>query len=320
VLDLSSGDNVPVSVDYEDDRELAWSPDGQKLGILSYETNQRTLRIIEVATLTVQMELSGTIEQFDWSADGTGIFYRNREGDLYLRDLATSERTHLAKSVSHFSVSPNGRWLGLSIRNPELQDYFTFRVLDLTSGRLLTILDPDGDLGRLGSNGSFWSPLGNEVAVIFGYSAAQLSKVVIYRVYEDYLEVTATTVARETYQRDYDKDLFSVQFNDLTWSPDGQELLIIRSTSDAQSGTEVLLFDKSLTSYQRLPFGESVNRLVWGENNWVALVVASDTRRSPSSCIDYYFGAEIWLADMVPLKTRTLVTDTLSITRPAWRP
>jgi WD40 repeat protein len=316
LLTLQNGELTPISADLRDDRELSWSPDGQRLGILSYETDKRTLRIVDVSTLEVQWETNEPFFQFAWSADGTGIFYLDREEGLHLYDLLTGIDTHLLDGISGFSVSPNGRWLGLSIRDSEYMGSFTFRVLDLTSNLLLTTIDPDEDLGRLGANRSVWSPEGDRVAVVFGPAAAQMSKIVIYAVREGYLETTVTTIARETYQRDYDKDLPSVGFGDLAWSPDGQKLLVIRSATDAHPGGEMLLFDTSLASHRRLPFGENVTQLAWADRG-VAFVAASNSK--DGSCTGYLSG-EIWFADIESLEAWILTTDTLYTARPAWRP
>lgn len=323
-LTLPDREITPILSDQHDNRQLAWSPDGRMIGVLSYATPGRDLRVIDAETQEVRLELPGSFLQFAWSADDNSIFYLDREGNLYLYDLMSDESEHVTDGVSSFSVSPNGQWLGLSKRDSTHSaylGYFVFRVLDLSDGRLLTTpyhSDLD-DVGRLGANRSVWSPTANEVAVLFGAGAAQESKVVIYTVHEDHLQIKAMAVARETCERDYGEDLISVGFYSMAWSPDGRKLLVIRSETDARTGGEVLLFDSNLSDYQRLPFRKNTTGLVWTMDRWLVYVTGSDRETGSSSCAGRLRG-EIWLADMETLETRVLVTDTLFIERPVWRP
>jgi len=182
LLALPSREITPVLLDQQDDYELAWSPNGQMLGVLSWSGfDERLLRIVDISARRICFEWQGSFLQYSWSPDSGSIYYLDREGSLYLYDLMNNESKYITDGVSRFSISPNGQWLGLSKRDLAYSGYFTFRVLDLSDGRLLTVpfhssLD---DAGRLGINRSVWSPTANEVAVLFGASAAQESKVVI---------------------------------------------------------------------------------------------------------------------------------------------
>jgi Tol biopolymer transport system component len=313
LLTLPGGDVTAILEDPQDDREPVWSPNDQMMGVLSYGVNKRTLRVVDASVSEVYTELGDFIYQFAWSTDGTRLFFLEREGNLHEYNLMEGKNEHIVGSVSDFSVSPNGQWLGLSIRDPAYSGAFTFRVLDLDNGRLLTTLDRN-DVGRLGSNHSVWSPTANEVAVLIG------ANIVIYTVQEDHLHIEATVDARDTYQRDFGRDLLSVAFTDLAWSPDGQQLLIIRSTTDARLGGEALLFDAALSDYQRLLFGENVTEVAWTKDGkWLAYVTSNEEKNAGSYCSDRFRG-EIWLANMETLKTQIVVTSTLSIYPPAWRP
>lgn len=314
VLCLPCQATTPTLSGQNDAREPAWSPDGQMLGMLFYDISQRTLHVIDLPTRTVRLEVPGDIDQFAWSADGQSLFYLDA-GSLQCHSTTKPSRS-IADGVSGFSVSPNGWWLGLSIRDPAQDGYFTFRVLDLDSGRLLATAD-HSDMGCYGINHSVWSPAGTGVAVVFGLSSAQESKVVIYAVHEDHLHIKASVIARETYQRDYGEDLNSVEFGDLAWSPDGQKLLVIRYVSDTHPGGEVLLFDKDLSNYQRLPLGE-VRQLTWMMDKWL-VYTKSSPREGSRDCKNPFLG-EIWLADMETFETQRLVTDVMYIYQPVWRP
>lgn len=321
-LTLPDREITPILSDQHDNRQLAWSPDGRMIGVLSYATPGRDLRVIDAETQEVRLELPGSFLQFAWSADGSSIFVLDEEGwrgELYRYDLVSQESEYITDGVSSFSVSPNGQWLGLSKRDPTYFGHFTFQVFDLNDSRLLTTTYQNNfeDVGHVGGL-SVWSPIANEVAVI-GLSATQKSNVVIYTVHKDRLQIKATAVARETYQRDYGEDLISVGFYSMTWSPDGRKLLLIRSETDARTGGEVLLFDLNLSDYQRLPFRKDTTGLVWTMDRWLVYVTGSDRETGSSSCAGRLRG-EIWLADMETLETQVLVTDTLFIERPAWRP
>lgn len=316
---LPDNDVTPILPDKRDDRMPVWSPDGQMLGVLSYGVNAQTLRVVDLSTPATHTELGGFVSQFVWSADGTSLFYLEREGGLYQYNLTTDESEKIIDGVSGFSVSPNGQWLGLSIRDPTQSGAFTFRVLDLSDNHLLTTVDQN-DMGQLGSNRSVWSLATDEVAVLFGPTATQLSKVAIYTVQEDHLYVKAIVVARDTYRHDFGQDLISVEFSNLAWSPDGQRLLVIRSTTDTQPGGEGLLFDATLSDYQRLPFGENITNVTWKKDGrWLAYVMPSNGKNNSGCCSDRFRG-EIWLANMETLKTQVLVTSTLTIYQPSWRP
>jgi len=286
------------------------------LGVLSSNWGKdETLRIMDIPTLTMRLELPGSFDEFAWAPDSTSLYYLDSKENLYQYNLTTQESTLITQGVGSFSVSHDGKWLGLSIR--ERFGSFTFRVLDLSTQRI--IRPGYDDLGYLGLNGSAWSPVANEVAVIFGGDAASSGKLVVYAAYPDHLQIKGMITAGKTYQRDYGQDLNSVEFGVLAWSPDGQKLLVTRSVSDAQHDDEVLLFDAGLKDYQRLPF-ENVMQLAWkADGQWLAYVTPIPKGEARTPCVGSLAG-EIWLADMKTLKTQLLVTDTMYFARLAWRP
>ena len=320
VQTLPDGDTNFILEGLVNARQPVWSPDGQMLGLVSYGSNKQFLQVIDVVTKQMLFELQGFIIQFRWSSDGKSIFYLDAQENLYQYNLAEAKSQFLTKGVSHFSVSPDGQWLGLSRRESRQHfasfNFFTFRLLNLRNNNIFTISD-DIDTGRLGSNRSIWSPVGNEIAVIFGGSTTQSSKIVVYGLQENHLQVKNTIIAPETYREDYGEDQF-VNFTDIVWSPDGQKLLTIRSISE--TGGEVLLFDRQLLTYQRLQFGENITLLTWtGNSQWIGYTRSSDKNENSKTCTGPLSG-EIWLANIETLETQIVVTNTLSIERPAWRP
>ncbi len=311
LLDLSTGESTIVLADQANDFTLAGSPNGQMLAVLSSSGGKELLRVVDLSTLQVQIELPGDFSQIGWLPDSEHIIYLDEEGNLYRYDLLSNDDTFVANGVSRFSVSPDGLWLGLSKRDSAYGDFFTFRVSGSSDGELLDSLYDH--LDHLGANHSAWSPTTNEVAAVFGLD---LSKLVIFTIEQDSVQMKATAIARETYQQDYGQDLISVEFGEMAWSPDGQRLAIARSTTDARPSGEVLVFDANLTSYQRLAFGEAVSRLAWIEQDWMVYVAAKSTKGPLDACGQ--LGGEIWLANMETLETRILVTDTLFIDTPVW--
>jgi hypothetical protein len=315
LLTLPNLDVSPLLTDQRDDRAAAWSPNGQMLGVLSYGVNQRTLSVVDLSIPEERAEFGDFVVQFAWTQDGTSLYYLEQEEGLLKYDVLRNESTQVVDAVSHFSLSSNGQWLGLSIRDAELGGAFTFRVLNAHDGRLLST--PTNKGPYLGSGRSVWSPKADKVAVLFGATASQPSEIVVYVVHTDHLEMEANATARAIYQQDYGDDLPSVEFGDLTWSPDGQSLLVVRSTTDAQAGGEILQFGSGLQDHQRLPFGENATRLIWEKGNWLTYVTASSGNQD--HCNERFAG-EVWIANMESLESQRLVTDTLYIERPAWRP
>lgn len=295
------------------DRSLTWSPDGQWLGVVKdfgFGVTEQGLRIVNITTEEVHWISREPITQFSWSPDAKDLFYLDAEHNLYQYTLANGASKYILDAVNEFSISHNGQWLGLSRRHP-VYDYFTFQVMDLHTDNLFPVLTKDDWTPWSGT--SAWSPIANEVAVIWVHK--NFSRVAVYTVGQNQLHPKAeSATARETYQRDYGEDLLSVEFTHLSWSLEGQ-LGVIRSATDAEPGGEILFFDTTLTSYHRLPVGENITQLVWLDKQWLVYVTGEDN----STCYVDLMG-EIWLVNMDTLATQRLVTNTLSIERPAWRP
>ncbi len=319
LLALPDRKRTTLLSDQLNDNKLAWSPNGQMLGILSSHWGEgETLRVVDILTPSVRLELPGPFNQFAWAADSASLYYLDREEHLYNYSLATHETTLLAEGIgAGFSVSPNGRWLGFTQRDPTYFGAFTFRVLDLNTHH---VLRPDhDDLGYLGINSSAWSPVANELAVVFGSDTISSGKLVIYTMQSDRLQTKSIAMAGKTYQYNYGQDL-KIGFGVPAWLPDGQKLLVIRYTPGDSLGGEVLLFDANLTVYQRLPFGANVTGLALMPNSqWLAYVTPIPKGEARTPCVGSLAG-EIWLADMKTLKTQRLVTDTMYFAQPAWRP
>lgn len=309
---LPSAQTESILSDVNNPRGLAWSPSGQALGLIEGDGDHKGLFIVDIPTHTIRHELSGPILKFAWSPTGESIFYLDSDENLYARDLANHEDKLLADGISNFSLSPTGRWLGLSKRDSDYLNSFTFRVLDMKEGTLLATLDHN-DIGMLGSNISTWSPTAQDVAVLFGSSASQASKLVIYNVQSDHLQIKSTVDANETYSDDKAKH-FSSGFTDLAWSQNGQNLLVIRSETDARPGGEVIKFDAALAKPEHMPFGDQITHLAWQDNQWLLYVTTG-----VDNVCGKHLNGKLWLADMNTLRTQEIITDTIYTEEPAWR-
>lgn len=312
-------ENISILVNDNYIYRISQTLNGQKLGVLSSDQNERILHVIVASTQEIIVELRDNIIEFSWSVSGDEIFYLRQDETLYRYNLTNAKATPLLQGVSNISISPDGKWLGVSIReqrkNSPYFGYFTFRVFNLKNGDLLMTSDHT-DFGRIGSNKSIWSPESNQIVVLFGPLTTQASKVVIYEVQPQKLEIIKSIIAQETYQQDFGTDLRSVEFADMAWSPNKEDLLIIRSTSDAQPGGEVLRFNTNTWNYSHLPFGENVTNLSWSpDGNWLAYTKAS---QSSDSCKNRLKG-EILLANIHNLEAQTLITDTLYTVAPVWQ-
>jgi len=301
--------------DHFNDHSPNWSPDGQWLGLLGVfvygKTGQEGLRVVNRTSQEMRWIVQGRLQQFAWSPDSQNLFYLDEKGDLYRYTFAAGQSEYLANEVGFFSVSADGQWLGLSKRHPDLE-YFTFYVLDLSHNTLSWVVDEKSSV--LWGTTSEWSPIDNRVAILWTHK--NFSRIAVYTMDENTWKLNAETKsARETYQQDYGEDLPSAEFLNMRWSPDGQQLFVIRAASDAAPGGEILAFDATLSDYSRLPFETNITKLVWLDNQWLAYVKGYEN----NACYVSSRG-EIWLANMETLETRKLVTDTLSFEAPAWRP
>ena len=79
-LTLPNLEITPILSDRRDNRQFTWSPDGQLIGVLSYSPTGRDLRVVDIETQEVRLELPGNFLQFTWSPDRKSIFILDDEG------------------------------------------------------------------------------------------------------------------------------------------------------------------------------------------------------------------------------------------------
>jgi len=314
-LSLNTGIEL-VSLKQSNARQPVWSPNGKMLGFLLHQDNNIILRIIDAETQKVLNELQGDILQISWATDSKSMFYLDDQEQLYQYDIETNQSKYLTEGVSSFSVSFNGRWLGLSKREDREDQfdfgYFKFRILDISNERLFGMFDEDIEL--VGTSFSVWSPITDEVAVLFGNTSSQISTINIYEFQTDKVTLKNSMTVRDIVGSTVERvDLGG--FSNINWAPNGQALLAGYSREDGNR--EIFLVDKALSNYQPLPFGQNIGRFSWSSNyEWA---VYTTIFQENNNCLSPFNG-EVWLANMETLETQLLFTNTFSIERPVWMP
>jgi len=106
---------------------IAWSPDGQRLAIVSKTQGKDAIHLIEVKTGKVLREITPDVEAIlspDWSHDGKFLaFSASQAGltDLYVFDLEKNRTTRLTHDLAHDDkpvFSPSGKYLAFESDRP----------------------------------------------------------------------------------------------------------------------------------------------------------------------------------------------------------
>ena len=139
ILDLSSGQIIPVTDTAEYDGHPVWSPDGTQLLIESYLDNYFQLQIVDLSTefaVTKQITF-GSYSNYDaaWSPDGKAIAYiSNISGDpaLWMISITDDQRQYNALPIAdldtpaHPTFSPDGTKLAFSSKLDGNRTIFTW--------------------------------------------------------------------------------------------------------------------------------------------------------------------------------------------------
>ncbi|UCC82005.1 MAG: PD40 domain-containing protein [Gemmatimonadota bacterium] len=144
------------------ERLARWSPDGSKIVFISDMTGEEELYLIdqdgsgEPEQLTENSD--GRLYPPAWSPDGSHIVYSDKEGKIYVVDVATKRRRDIADEPqgqnASYEWSPNGGYLAFNLSNPNGTN--SIYIYELDGNRLHRVTgelfneyspewDPEGD-------------------------------------------------------------------------------------------------------------------------------------------------------------------------------
>jgi WD40 repeat protein len=114
--------------------DVAWSPDGTRLALASYDT---TVRVWDAATGTILHTLTGhtkVVYSVAWSPDGTRLASFSYDDTARVWDAATGAMLHTLTGIKGGVWSPDGTRLVLNWDNK------TVRIWDATTGATLCMV------------------------------------------------------------------------------------------------------------------------------------------------------------------------------------
>jgi tricorn protease len=145
------------------DRDAAWSPDGGRIAFISDMSGEEEIYTVAQDGLTkpVQLTVGGKAQRFAprWSADGSRIAFRDKDGRLYVLTVADRRLLEIAKDVHgrlfDYTWSPMGNTLAWSMTDSDKVSLsiFTWSASDPKVQRVTTGVfneynpswDPDGN-------------------------------------------------------------------------------------------------------------------------------------------------------------------------------
>ncbi|MGD8867691.1 MAG: S41 family peptidase [Gemmatimonadales bacterium] len=107
------------------DKHARWSPDGSKIAFISDMTGEEEVYVIDQDGSGGPQQLTsgstGMLYAPEWSPDGDYIAYSDKEGKLYVLNVATKEKREVADQRQYqlfdYTWSPNGGWLAFTLND-----------------------------------------------------------------------------------------------------------------------------------------------------------------------------------------------------------
>ena len=144
------------------ERELAWSSDGKRLAFVSDRTGEEEIYVQsqDGNEPAVQLTTRSTARYFapQWSADDKRIAFSDKNGLLYIVEVASKRRLTVAhdpqEMAQDYRWSPDGQYLGYSLNEPN--GFSGVYVWSLADGKSHRITPPLFD-----AQSPAWSPAGD---------------------------------------------------------------------------------------------------------------------------------------------------------------
>jgi tricorn protease len=133
------------------ERQAAWSPDGTRIAYFSDEGGEYALHVRDVAggaAARVGQGQAGLGRETTWAPDGKRIAYVDRFQKLWYADVTGGRHTVVpdSQTADPYSWSPDGRFLAYAHLHPTR--FRTLRLVDVGSGKVVTVTDGVGDAHR----------------------------------------------------------------------------------------------------------------------------------------------------------------------------
>ncbi len=227
LLPLAGGEAQPLTDLPEDVTDLAWSPDGSQLCVVSAATSARRSRPRAADTDTPRRDVR-LIDELDYQLNGAGFIYERRS-NLWLIDVpdGAARRLTSGRSVdSQPAWSPDGKRIAFAADrspNADLAWRSDIYVVDVAGGTPVRLTaGHERAFGR-----PAWSPDGKLVAAV-GHRMESgnptREDVYVFRPRARQMGRNLTAAADLFVDAAMNSDLYSAPAAGVQWSPDGADL------------------------------------------------------------------------------------------------